>query len=213
MALALSGSVHVNASTASVTTPVLNAAVANCYIIVCIVSNGSSDVVTVKSGSGTNFSLIKSGGESNNWTNVWALFSAGVYNDTVVVTQGSASFCTVDAFGFSGSGQTALVWDTGSPVFNTVDPFNIVTASPNTAVIACFRQTAAANPTAGSGFTQISGADYCLSEYKLVPSPTTTSCTQTIGVGASSGNIAVAILQAGGAPLLAKGGNMAMMGV
>jgi hypothetical protein len=52
MALALSGSVHVNVSSAIVTTPVLNTLVANCYVVACIESNGSADVVSVKSGAG-----------------------------------------------------------------------------------------------------------------------------------------------------------------
>lgn len=196
MALALSGSVHVNASTTVVTTPTLNTLVANCYVLACIESNGGADVVTVKSGSGANFSLIKTGGPANNYVNLWALFSAAIFNDTVVVTQGGAGFCSVDAFGVKGSGQTALVWDAGSPVFSATDPFDITTVSPNTMAIACFRQTAAAAPTAGSGFTAISGADYLLTEYKLVPAAGVTSCTQA-PAGTSGGDIAVAIPQAG----------------
>jgi hypothetical protein len=215
MALAISGSVHINASTAVVTTATLNAAVANCYIIVCILSNATGGPTGVAKGGGGAFTLIKSsagaGGPNSN-LDVYGFFSAGVYNDTVVVTMSSGSFTTVDAFGVSGSGQSSLV--TEGSTYNGVDPVSITTTSANTMVIACFRESGASDPTAGSGFTIVptAGHDYALVEYKLLASPATTSCTQTTGAGGANGAIAVAIpLFAAAAP--GKGGTMSMMGV
>jgi hypothetical protein len=192
--LAIDGSVHANASTTTVTTATLTATHANDYIIACIGSNAAADISTVKSGSGTSFTKLATAGPANNFINIWALFSTGIFSDTVVVTQSGAAFCTVDAFCVSGSGQTSLVFDSGGPQTLTGDPISITTVNPNTMVIAAFRESSAANPTAGGGFSQISGADFFLTEYQLLPSAGTLSCTQTTGAGTANGGIAIAIV-------------------
>lgn len=192
--LAIDAAVHINASTTTVTTATLTATHSNCYIIAALLSNAAADVVTVKSGGGISFARIAGSANPNNWSEFWALFSSGTFSDTIVVTQSAAAFCTVDAFAVSGSGQTSLVWDAGGPVNGAPDPYSITTVNPNTMVLAMFREASASTPTAGAGFTQIGGADFMLTEYKLVATATTTSCTQTVGAGTSSETNIIAVV-------------------
>jgi hypothetical protein len=219
MALGIAASVHANGFSAIMTTAALNAGTANCYIVVNVISNSdngpASGVVTVKSGGGVDIPVHSSYvPAAGNATDMFMLFSTGVFNDTVVVTQHSGAFCTVDAFAVSGSGQTALVVDSGGPVQAAFDPVTITTNGADRMVLAFFRESSASDPTAGAGFTKISGADYALSEYQIVPSATTVNCTQTTGAGSASGCIATAIPQVGGAPPpAAKVGTLGMMGV
>jgi hypothetical protein len=198
MTLALDGSVHGNSGGASSLAVSLTTTQANDYIIVSITTN-SGPVVSVVSGAIGLFTRVGSAAVTGNPTfvmEVWAGFSPGALTaDTITVTTTGSAFLTVDAFGVSGSGQTSLVFDVGGPQTGIVDPISITTASANTMVIASYRENSAASPTAGSGFTTISGANFQLTEYKVLSAGATTSCTQTTGAGTANAGVVFAIAQ------------------
>lgn len=117
-------------------------------------------------------------------------------NDTITVTQTTALFITADVYEIKGA-NTSSPYDSGGPqTSDGPDPKSITTANANTMVIAAFRESSTASPTAGSGFTQISGADFQLTEYEILSSAQTLSCTQTTGAGNSNGLIIDAIVAA-----------------
>lgn len=115
---------------------------------------------------------------------------------TVTAAGGQPNFWVVDAFGISGA-NTSSPFD-GSVVISAAgpDPLTISTTNSNTMVLGCF--AGPASPTSGAGYTQISGADFILSEYQIFTSPQT-NLSVTMGTGAGTGTrcIADAIVQAG----------------
>jgi hypothetical protein len=201
LTLAIDGSVHHN-STASSQAVSLTTSNTNDYIIVCVTTN--SGPVTSITGGGLSFSRIASNGVSNQVVEVWSAFASSTLSATSLTINTTASnFLTIDAFGVSGSNQTSTVFDSGGPQTGT-DPISITTANPNTMVIAAYRELSAGNPTAGTSFTAVSGADFQLVEYKVLSSTATISCTQGTGAGSANGGVAFAIVQASGDTLFAQ---------
>jgi len=196
MALALDGSAHGNNASGTSVAVNLTTTQTNDYIIVAIVAN-SGPIVSVSSTALGSFTFMAASAGSGNVEEVWYKFSSGTLTaDTITVTQSAVDYITIDAFGVSGSGQTSAVFDSGGPQTTAgADPLSITTHNPNTMAVGCFRPNAA-NPTAGSGFNQISGADFALVEDKILSSAQTLSCTVGTGVGTSNGAVVFAIVQA-----------------
>lgn len=119
-------------------------------------------------------------------------------NDTITFTGAGTSFVTIDAYEIRGA-DTSSPFDSGGPVTTAgPDPASITTANANVMVIAAFRQSSAASPTQGTGFTKISGANFQLTEYKILSSTQTLSCTEGAS-GDSNGIVIDAIKQAAAA--------------
>lgn len=196
MALAIDGSVHKNLGSSSSTTVSLTTTQPNDYIIVVVETNGGPGL-SVSSAAVGSFTRLGRAGSAGLPLEIWAAFSsAALTADTITVTTTNPNFLTIDAFGVSGSGQTSLVFDSGGPQTASTDPVSITTVNANTMVIAAFRDNSTPTPTAGAGFTAVSGANFLLTEYKILSAPATTSCTQTTGAGDSNGVVVIAIVQA-----------------
>ncbi len=116
---------------------------------------------------------------------------------TCTASGGSSSNNNVVAFGISGA-KTGAPFDTNSslPIQANPDPLSISTVASNVFIIGLFRESVATSPTAGPGYTLISGANFTMAEYKILSSPASSlSVTQTTGAGGANGGIADAIVQ------------------
>jgi hypothetical protein len=128
-----------------------------------------------------------------------------------ITYSGSPSFESHDIFAFSGQ-DTSTKWDSNASVpgsldVSPADPILVSTSNANDVIIACFRMASVASPTAGTGFTLISGADFLGSEYKIVSATQTNlSCGLGTGVGDSNGSVVDALMaaSAGGDTLMAQ---------
>lgn len=212
MALAIDGSVHGNAASSVSLAVNLTTTQSNDYIIVAIEAN-TGPVVSVSSVALGSFTRMAASAGFSFVEEVWYKFSSGILTaDTITVTQNGIDFITVDAFGVSGSGQISAVFDSGGPQTTAgADPLSITTTNPNTMVVGCFRPNNA-NPTAGAGFTQLSGADWHLVEYKLLSTAQTLSCTIGTGAGTCNGVIVFGIVTAVvGGPILGANQKLLVM--
>jgi hypothetical protein len=118
---------------------------------------------------------------------------------SIVVTchVASSAFSNIVAFGISGA-KTSAPFDTNGslPIQSNPDPLTISTVAANVFIIGLFRESVATSPTAGPGYTLISGANFTMAEYKILSSPASgLSVTQTTGAGGANGGIADAIVQ------------------
>lgn len=122
----------------------------------------------------------------------WYAIASGVLSSEVITaTNTNSDYVAISVFAFSGVNTSSPI--DGSPVIGD-DPLTIGTAATNAAVIAGFRDGSTPSPTAGSGWTQVSGVDYQLVEYQIFTSPqSSVVCTQTTGAGNSNGGYAIAI--------------------
>jgi len=163
-------------------------------IIICDICANTGPVTSVVSSALGAFTR-HTGTGGGQATDRWYLVAASAQtSDTITVTQSGSNFICVDAYEWKGV-NTSSPWDAGGPVVNaSPDPQSITTVNANAAVIAFFRESSTATPTAGSGFTQISGANFQLTEYKILSSTQTLSCTQTTGAGNSNGLILDALV-------------------
>lgn len=201
MALALDGSVHGNATAASLGVS-LTTANAN-DIIVVIATINSGPVTSVVGGGLTWNFVIADGPTAASQIEFWyAVAASALSSVTITVTQTGSGFITVDAFGISGA-DTSTIFDANAstPDSSTTGLLSITTDTADTFIIGGYR-ISVANPTEGSGWTKISGADFQLTEYMIVSS-TQSALAVTIGTGNGSQNggvgHAIIIAAAGGA--------------
>ena len=198
MTLAIDGMVHTSQNTASCVVA-LTTTQANDYIMVCFLSNGAPtlSVVGASLGAFTQIGQVFRG-TSPFSEEVWAKFSPGVLSgENITITLNTAAVIVVDAFGVSGSGQTALVFDSGGPQTLSgmpADPISLTTVNANTMVIGSFSLGSGASNTPGTGFSLVNSGDFHQVEYKVLSATATTSVALGIP-GASDGGIAVAIVQ------------------
>ena len=197
MALALDGSVHGNSSSASSLVVSLTTGAGN-VVLVAVTSN-AGDPTSVASANGETFTKhATSGGQS---VSLWSCVTSSAWSsNNITVTLGSSAYVTVDAAGISGADTSNIFDDNASiPDTGAGDPRTVSTDLADTMVIGAFRMLSTSGPTAGSGFTQISGAHFQLFEYKIV-SAAQSSLSVTLGTGAgnSNGGVATAVRQASG---------------
>jgi hypothetical protein len=125
-----------------------------------------------------------------------ALAAGTLSAQTITVTVTSATFNTIDIFAVNGAKTSAPFDVNGSlPAISATDPVSVSTTAANTMILAAFRNSAGSS-TAGTGFTLIGGADFQLTEYKIVSAAQTgLSVTMGTGAGTSNGAIGDAIVQ------------------
>ncbi len=195
MALALEGTpVHATASTSSLAVGTFTTTKA-AQLFLAFLHNGS--LVNSISGGGLAWSRRTQSASSGNIIELWtAAAAAAVSGITVTINMGGSVFLTADLFAFSGQ-DTATIWDgnVAVPANSTgPDPLLISTTNPNDVIIAAFRMSGTSNPTEGSGFTKISGANFQLVEYKIVSAAQTNlSCGIGTGSGGANGCVADAL--------------------
>lgn len=199
MALALDGNGHGNTSTTTVTATITTAQSNDLIVAVCSDPGGvptiaDTALLTWTPRTGSPFS---GGGHTIYY---WTAVAASPLAADVVTVTAAATFHTLDVFGISGA-NTSSPFD-GSVVQATPDPVLISTSNANTFIFGA-SSAGTGNPTAGSGFTLISGADFQGVEYKVVSS---TQTNLSVGWTTGSGNdhiiIADAIVQAASADTL-----------
>ena len=127
----------------------------------------------------------------------WAPINGIVANQTVTLSHGSA-FATMDVILLTGVDGVLDDLHTSLPVAGPAsggdadDPLNgLTTTFENSVVFSAFASVA--NPTAGSGWTQISGANFLLTQYRTVATPGSVNATQTVGAGSSNRSLAFAV--------------------
>lgn len=207
--MAIDGTAHNTGGTISIAVT-LTTTHTNDYIIVSISSNGSPIISVVGSTLGAFTRIaIATRDVGTHTQEIWAIFSPAILTSQVItVTASVGDFMTVDAFGVTGTGQSALIFDAGGPQSHAgpsvADPISITTVGINTMVIASFGLSGGPTETAGSGFTQISGTDWSAVEYKSLSAPATTSAA--LGTPSNSnGSVIIAIVAASDAKKLFLG--------
>lgn len=209
MSIALDGSAHGNSASASSLAVSLTTANANDLIFVAVTDNG--DVVTGVTATGLTFSNLINGvaaradvSSSAKLSVWWALAATALTALSITVTTTNTQFLTVDAFGVSGA-DTVTPFDTNaaSPTIDSTapaDPSAITTDAVNTMLVNVARMSGTANPTQGTGNTNISGANFQIVQYRIVTAPQTGfSLALGTGAGDSNGSISFAIRQASAA--------------
>jgi hypothetical protein len=202
VALVFGNKVHGNVPNSTSTAVTLTYSAGS--VIIADVTANSGPVVSVVSTALGNFTIhaTTAFGQS---TERWVLIAGSAQiSDTITVTQSASNFMTIDCYEWKGV-NTSSPYDSGGPVIQTTAPQSITTHNAATAVIALFRNNSTASPTSGSGFTQISGANFQLTEYQILASIQTLSCTETTGTADVGGVILDALVQASATgPVLGK---------
>jgi hypothetical protein len=191
--MALDGKVHGNFVSGSSTTLSLTTANANDVIIAAVTVNGTT-VSSISSGH-LNFTLRKreqvSGGSY--YLDVWyAVAPVALSAEAITVTlSGSSAYCTVDIFGVSGA-NTSAIFDSNSSLPTAVQSGDVTlsTSNANDFIFGAYRFASTPSPTAGAGWTQISGANYQLVEYQIA-SAVQSKLDVVIGTGSGNDNAGI----------------------
>lgn len=204
--LALEGTpVHVNATSGtSLVTPAFTTTKAALIAIVNTTNDGASgDTATITSITGGGLTWARRKSNATNLIEYWTASAAAALSGVQFTINYAAavSFTTADVFAISGN-DTSTIYDSNPSVPASVDstqhdPITVFTSNAFDFIFGGFRFPATANPTAGVGWTKISGADYQLVEYKIV-SATQTSLSVNVGtgVGTATGGVADAVMSA-----------------
>jgi hypothetical protein len=209
-ALALDGSAHGNSNNALTATATLTTTHSGDVIIVVVQAN-SAPLTGVSGASLGAFTHRTSEGGSQDIEEWYAIASGALTSEVITATQSASNFLTIDAFGISGA-NTSSPYD-GTAVVGASDPLHISTTHANTFIFGGFKMNSTASPTAGAGWTGLSGANYQLSEYQIVSSTQTSlAVSLTTGAGDIQAGLADAVVQAsaGGST---PAGLLPMMGV
>lgn len=203
MALALESTPkHANGSGTSLALPAFSTSQA-CRLYLAVLWNSDVTVTGITGGSLTWTRRASQDNGSNTRIELWSAPATGAVSSEIYAVNfsGSSSFATADVFAFSGQDTSGTPFDSNAsvPAKSATDPVSISTDNADDVIVACFRESSTANPTEGSGFTKISGADYLLTEYKIVAATQSSlSCAQGTGAGDSNGCIADALKAAAG---------------
>lgn len=172
MSLALDGSVAGTTTAASLAVS-LTTSNGNDIVVVIVTCNGGPVVSVTAAG----LTFARAGRNGSFATNIemwWARAPVALSSKSITVTQTSSAFISISAFGVSGNpvalDPNALlpsVIGDGSGT-GTGSLCAITTTQNQEFMIGAYRFAATANPTAGAGWTQISGANFMLTEYKVV---------------------------------------------
>lgn len=172
--------------------PVLTTTQGSGVVVVCVLSNLATPAPTITSTHLTFTQQLQGGSGVNEIYEFTAPYTTNLSSETITVNMGSATFGTADAFGV-GLAKTSSFLD-GSGATGTSDPLSISGSNAFDFIAGCFRMQTTSNPTAGSGYTKISGADFQLAEYKTTTvAPSSLSITIGTGVGDANGGVALAI--------------------
>lgn len=198
MGLVLGNKAH-GSTNPSVTQAVTLSYAAGSVLVVDVGAN-SAPVVSVVSAALGNLTLWSTTGGGQSGERWYYKNTTAQTSDTITVTQSGSNFISVDAYEWQGADTTSPFDPAGPLVFTGFpsDPNSLTTTKANTAPIGFFRQNSQSTPTAGSGFSTISGADFQLVEYKILSSTATVSFTETTGLHDTLSLLADAIVQASG---------------
>jgi hypothetical protein len=191
MALALEGTpVHANSSGTSIN---IGPFTTSLPALIVIVNTVNSTTISSITGGGLTWTKRTAGGASDpveEWT---ALAASALSAVTFTINYvGTASFSTADLFAVSGhDASTTFDANASIPANGNADPITVSTNNADDFILGGFRFTSTANPTEGTGWTKISGADFQLTEYKIV-STTQTNLSVSIGTGVGNANGGVA---------------------
>ncbi len=207
MALALEGTPqHVTGSGSNTTNlPAFTTSVAARLFISVAFNDTAGVVVSGISGGGLTWTQRVGRNGTNSSIELWSAEAASAVAGAVFTITYSAAatpaFTSAHVFAFSGQDTSGTPFDGNGavPASSATDPVAITTTNADDVIIAAYRESSTASPTAGTGFTTIIGADYHLAQYKIVAAPQTgLSCTQGTGAGDSNGCVADALKAAGG---------------
>lgn len=200
MALALDGSVHKNVVGPASTTVTLSTSNAG-DVIVAFITINLANVASISSANTTGWTARKvQGTGTGSFIEEWRGVAASALSSEVITLSFGVGvgFTTIDVFGISGA-DTTTIYDSNAalPDGGTTGNRSITTTNANDILIAGYRFGSTANPTQGTGWTKISGADFQLTEY-LIVSATQSGTAAAIGTGSGDQNagIADAIIQA-----------------
>jgi hypothetical protein len=192
--LALDGQVHGNITSGGTISLPLTTKNAN-DVIIAVVTVNNTTVASIKSAH-LNFTLRKRAQAANglpDYLEVWyAVASVALSSETVTVTLNSTTnYCTVDIFGIGGA-NTSTIFDGNSslPAAVTSGDIKLSTSNAKNFVLGAYRMSATVNPTAGAGWTQISGANYQLVQYQIV-SAAQSNLDVAIGTGSGGDNAGI----------------------
>lgn len=202
MALALEGTpVHNNASsgTSLVTGAFTTTQAAEVFISVTLNIAAGKTVSSITGGGLTWARRTSVYHSTTEGIELWAAQAASALSAVAftVNTSGAIAFITTDVFAFSGQ-DTTTIWDGNAaiPASGVVRPITYSTSNANDVIISCFRMSATASPTQGTGFTKISGANFQLAQYKINSATETGATADTGASAASNGGIVDALMQA-----------------
>lgn len=179
-----------SAGTASLALTALSGLTAGDIIIVTEMGNGGPMLAPTDS-AGSIWTLIGNdpGSGSGPIAAYWA-FLTGT-STTVTAKQTSSSFITAVAFGISGANTSSPI--DGSAVTGHPDPQSITTTFANDFIVGAYREGSTASPTAGATYTAVLGANFALTEYRIVSAINTYSVTQTAGATDANGGVVFAV--------------------
>jgi hypothetical protein len=207
VSLALDGTAHTSFTSGSSGTLSLTTLNANDVIIAAVLVN-STTTSSINSAH-LNFTLRKRQLASDGYSDyieTWYAVASEALSDEVITftlnsalnSQGSPSpVYTANVFGIAGA-NTSAIFDSNTSLPAAVSTGNVElsTSNANDFIVGTYR-IATASPTAGSGWTQIFGADNLLVEY-LIVSATQSALSLPIGTGSGlqNGGIGDAIMGA-----------------
>lgn len=199
MALALDGSAHGNAVSASSLGVSLSTSGADRIVIVCVtLNNGTVSSISDDDANTWNFHASDT---TDNDIEVWyAVASGQMTSNTITVNHSGTGYMTVDTFGISGADQSTVFDANASTphVEPAADAAVISTDTADTFIFSAYRASSPASPAgAGGDWIKISGADFQLVQYQIVSS-TQTDLTCSIGTGTMNGGVASAVIIAAG---------------
>lgn len=179
--LALDGSASNNVTSGATITATLTTTQSNDIIMVAVLAN-AVNIDSIADAAGLTWSTRLSL-TAPNLRLFTAVAPSPLVGDVITVTFNTATtFATISAFGVSGANTTTKFDPNAAiPSQGTTSPVAFTTNNTNDMLIACYRM-GTANPTAGAGWTTILGANFMLTEYKIV-SATQSGSLGLIGTG------------------------------
>jgi hypothetical protein len=185
-----------NATTSGTSISVtLNTTNHNNLIFAVIEENSPAPITGVTSTSGLSFSQYGTSGVAYQEFEVWkATAPSPLTNESITVTMASAAYLILSVFAVSNT-TLAAPFDPHPFATSTTGDLSITTTNANNLIIACYRLSQP-NPTAGTSWTTLIGANYTLIQYLTVTSPQT-NLDAVIGVGAGTqqSGISIALVQ------------------
>lgn len=200
--IALDGTpVHKNVTSgSSFAMPAFTTSSTNDLVILSLTVNGVTGS-SITSANTSGWTLRKRQTVTTQTIETWVGTATAALTAEVITVNlsGATTFATTDLWAVSGA-DTTTKFDSNVSLPASAggagtDPIVISTSNANDFIFGCYRMAGTASPTAGAGWTIISGADFQLCEYKVV-SATQSSLSVTIGtgVGDANGGIADALI-------------------
>lgn len=200
MALSIDGTPNANSLSGTSLTVTLTTTLSSDLIIIDVLTN-AGPISTVSSPTLGSFQLrATSGGASGNDLERWyAVASGPLTSEVITISQTGSGFMAACGYAINGA-NTSSPWQVASVTSAAFpsDPLSI-TLTGAAMIVGCYRMNSTASPTAGSGYTLLSGANFHISEYAIEASSGAYSVTLTTGAGDSNGGIIDAVVAASGA--------------